>query len=290
MSEHVDEGWEEAGLDEYSTAAIIGTLNRFGVPLDEAGLKQVLGERWPLELAQEWKRTWTGTGDFASFPWEAANELCARFWPKRPTPRAIGTMVIEAIAHGQQLVAGRDTGLAAIWSSWEAQLAILPSGERRTALLGEVVVFLNRWFKPFNATPVDLARSGHTEQALRFAQMQETVYPERAGCITAKVRALSGERAAALADLTGWADEATREVTARFSALEVLSWLEEYDLVKAHGLAVFDLAAKAEQWPLAHSIARVLAYAVANSPTDLTVAQQIAQRLELAHGKTEHDD
>jgi hypothetical protein len=287
MSDRVDKQWKDKGLAGYSVAAIIGTLNHYGVKLDEAAIKEAAKERSPLELSLDWKPSWKGTGQWAAFPWAAANELIVRFYPERPTPMRVAAVLMEAVAQGLRLVAGKESDAAVPLATFEELAAKLPPpGERRDAFLREFVGFIESWAKPFNELPEQLAKLGHKDLALRFAQTHERLFPDRVGCVTALVRAASGERDAAVADLTGWAGEATRDVFARYAALDVLYQLEAWPPVKAHGLAVFDLAAKEEKWQLADSVAHLLAHTVNSSETDPAFVKQVEQRLELAHGKT----
>ena len=103
MSARVDKQWKDKGLGGYSTEAILGTLGHYGVAYDEAGFKAAAAEKFPLELAMDWKSKWKGTGQFATFPYTAANELYTRLLPDSPTPMKGATQLIELIAHALHL-------------------------------------------------------------------------------------------------------------------------------------------------------------------------------------------
>lgn len=287
MSERVDKQWKDKGLSAYSTAAIVGTLNHYGIKVDEAGLREAGKERTPLELSLEWKSAWKGTGQFVAFPWAAANELLARLFPERPTPMRVATVLMEAVGQALRHLTNQPADVVAALDLFDGLAKNLPPvGERRDAFLREFVSFIESWAKPFNEVPERLAKAGHKDLALRFALVHETLFPDRVGCMTALVRAASGERDAAVADLTTWAGEGTRDVFARYSALDALYQLEAWAGVKAHGLAVFDVAAQEEKWQLADSIAHLLAHMVNATEAEPAYVSQVEQRLELAHGKT----
>lgn len=288
MSARVDKQWKDKGLTGYSTEAILGTLSHYGVTMDEAGFKSSAGEKFPLELAIDWKPKWKGTGQFATFPYAAANELFTRLVPERPTPMKGATQVIELIAHALKLLGSQpDADLSAAFGRWEALVAQLPQpGERRDSFLREFVTFIESWAKTFNELPERLAKAGKKDEALRFAKVHETLFADREGCMTALVRAHSGEREAAVADLVKWAGEAGREVYARYSALDALLQLDEAEHVKALGLAVFDAAAEAKSWGLADSIAHMLGHLVQRGGADPGFVREVRARLDRAHQHT----
>lgn len=287
MADRVDKQWKDKGLSGYSLAAIIGTLNHYGIALDEATIKEQAKDKSPLDLAGDWKAMWKGTGQFLAFPYAAANELITRFYPDRPTPMRVASVVLELIAQGLRLIDGKSSELTGPLATFETLAPNLPPlGEHRDAFLREFVSFIENWARPFNDLPERLTRAGHKDLGQRFAIVQETLFPDRAGCVTALVRAASGERDAAVADLTAWAGEATRDVFARYSALDSLYQLAAWDAVKVHGLTVFDASAAQEKWALADSIAHLLAHMSQQLPADPALHQEIEARLELAHRAT----
>jgi hypothetical protein len=288
MSARVDKQWKDKGLGGYSTEAILGTLGHYGVAYDEAGFKAAAAEKFPLELAMDWKSKWKGTGQFATFPYTAANELYTRLLPDSPTPMKGATQLIELIAHALKLIAAQpDADLNAAFGRWDTMVAALPAvGDRRDSFMREFVTFIESWAKTFNELPERLAKAGKKEEALRFAKVHEVLFADREGCMTAVVRAHTGEKEAAVADLVKWTSDASRDVFARYSALDSLVQLEEFEHVKKLGLDVFDAAAEKQSWQLADSIAHLLGHLVQRGDVDPQYIREVRTRLDRAHAHT----
>ncbi|PZR08859.1 MAG: hypothetical protein DI536_23485 [Archangium gephyra] len=288
MNARVDKQWKDKGLTGYSTEAIIGTLNHYGVKLDEAGFKATAADKFPLDLAIEWKPTWKGTGQFAPYPYAAANELFNRLLPEKPTPMKTAHVILDVIANGLRAVAGRDdANLAGAFGHWDALVPNLPPrGDRRDAFLRELVTFLESWAQTFNELPERLAKAGKKDEALKVALVHEVLFTDREGCMTAIVRAHSGEREAAVGDLSKWAGEAGRDVYQRYSALDALFQLEELEKVKTLGLGVFDAAAEDKKWGLADSIAHLLGHLVQKAGGEPEFVRAVRERLDRAHAHT----
>jgi hypothetical protein len=284
MAERVDKSWKEKGLAGYSTEAILGTLGHYGVALDEAGFQAAAEQRFPLELALEWKPRWKGTGQFAAFPYAAANELYARLLPEAVSPTKAAEALLGVIATGLRSLDGKDADLPAALASMEVLLPKLPApGERRDTFLGEFVGYIETWAKPFNELPTRLAAAGRADEALRVAKVNEGLFPDREGCVTALVRAAQGEREVVVADLTARVADTSKDVYARYSALDALFTLDEDAQVKAHGLAVFDAAAAGEKWGLADTVAHLLGHLVEKRGGEGAYVREVQQRMELAH-------
>lgn len=288
MSARVDKQWKDKGLTGFSTEAILGTLGHYGVTFDEAAFKAAANEKFPLELASDWKGKWKGTGQFATFPYAAANELSNRLLPDRPTPMKGATHLIELIAHALKLMGNMpDADLNGAFGRWDTLVAALPpKGDRRDAFLREFVTFIESWAQTFNELPERLAKAGKKDEALRFARVHEVLFTDREGCMTAVVRAHTGEKEAAVADLTKWAGDAARDVFARYSALDALVQLDEFEHVKTLGLSVFDAAAEKQSWGLADSIAHMLAHLVQRGSSDPAYVREVRSRLDRAHAHT----
>lgn len=288
MSARVDKQWKDKGLTGYPNEAIFGTLNHYGVTVDEAGLKATSGDKFPFELALEWKPKWKGTGQFAAFPYAAANELFGRLFPDKPSPMKTAHVILDVIANGLKLISGQaDANMPGAFGHWDELASKLPgAGERRDAFLGELVTFLESWAQTFNELPERLAKAGKKDEALKVAVIHETLFTDREGTMTAVVRAQLGEKDAALADLTKWASEAGRDVYKRYSALDALFQLGEFEQVKSLGLAIFDAAAAEKKWGLADSIAHLLAHLVQKVGGDQPFVAGVRERLERAHAHT----
>lgn len=288
MTARVDKQWKDKGLTEYSTEAILGTLGHYGIALDDASFKATVGNRFPMELAIDWKSKWKGTGQFAPFPYAAANELFNRLLPELPSPMKTAHVVLDLIANALKLVSGRDDAkLDDAFKNWDALVPRLPEkGDRRDAFLRELVTFLESWAQTFNELPERLAKAGKRDEAMRFALVHEVLFADREGCMTALVRAQSGERTEAVADLKKWADDSARDVFARYSALDALFQLEEFELTKALGITVFDEAAKEQKWGLADSVAHLLSHVVQKVGGDASFVREVRSRLDRAHAHT----
>lgn len=288
MNERVDKQWRNKGLTEYSVSAILGTLTHYGVALDEAAFRTSADGRFPLELAVQWKPHWKGTGQFAAFPYAAANELFNRLLPHSPTPIKTAHVVLDVIAHALKLESKlADADFAKAIAGWEELVPKLPpKGERRDIFMEELVSVLESWAQTFNELPERLAKSGNKDAALKLAHVHELLFPDREGCMTAVVRAHTGEREAAVADLTTWAADKTRDVFARYSALDSLYQLEAYEGIKAHGLVVFDEAAAQGKWGLADAVAHLLGHLTQKTEVDGTFVRDVRARLDRAHAHT----
>jgi hypothetical protein len=166
-------------------------------------------------------------------------------------------------------------------------VAALPAvGDRRDSFMREFVTFIESWAKTFNELPERLAKAGKKEEALRFAKVHEVLFADREGCMTAVVRAHTGEKEAAVADLVKWTSDASRDVFARYSALDSLVQLEEFEHVKKLGLDVFDAAAEKQSWQLADSIAHLLGHLVQRGDVDPQYIREVRTRLDRAHAHT----
>ncbi len=284
MSARVDKHWKDKGLPSYETEAILGTLQHYGVAVEEAALKATQGEKFPFELALEWRRDWKGTGQFAAFPYAAANELFGRLFPEKASPMGTAHVVLEVIANGLKVLSGQaDANLPEAMGRWSELAAKLPApGERRDIFLSELVSFLESWAQTFNELPERLAKAGKKDEALQVASLHETLFIEREGAMTAVVRAASGEKEAAVAELVGWAGEAG------YHALDALFQLGELEQVKTLGIALFDAAAEEQKWGLADSIAHLLGHLVQKVGGDQAFIMGVRERLERAHAHTGH--
>lgn len=288
MSARVDKSWKSKGLGEFSTEAILGTLNHYGITIDAPGFKALSTDKYPLEIAGSWRQQWKGTGPFQQFPFAAANELSARFFPDRLTPMQLAAVMIEATAEAARVVDGQASQLDAKLVALEAKKPLLPGpGPRRDAFNGELVGFLDRFGEAFNAMPLALAKGGKKEQALRFAGVHELLFTEREGAVTAMVEAATGDRAAGVEKLKGRAGDAAGDLYGRYAALDSLYQLEADDACAATGLGIFDEAAKTEKWTLADTVAHLLANIVRRSKAnDQAFTAEVVARLSKAHEAT----
>lgn len=293
-TERVDKQWKTKGLSGYSTSAILGTLGHYGVSLDEAGFKTLASSQYPLQIAGGWKLAWKGTGPFAPFPYAAADELMRRLLPDRVTPASLAEKIVALLARSSELV--RDGKSAEIESTFDAVEKLLaglpPAGETRSLFTSELVGFLDRFTDAFEQLPRALQIKGQPAFAARAAALQESIFLDRKGVVTALLKAEAGERDVAVTELTALVTPADgRSIFTRYWALDGLTQLGAMEAIRQHGLALFDDAAATNQWPLADSIIHLVARQTETSPTlqaDQGFMQAVMTRFEEAHRRVGH--
>ena len=284
-ADRVDKSWKTKGLTGYSSDAILNTLRHYGVTVDEASFRDVAKDSTPLHIAGGWKPSWKGTGQFQQFPYAAAEELLTRFFPDRLTPFQLAQVVITAILRGSAVLAGEPDDSAQVFADFEKKKASLPPpGEARNLFNSELIGFLERFVQPFNNLPRDLAKAGKRDLAMKFAELQEGIFHDRVGAVTGLVRAVTDDREAALKDLVTLASDPSRDVYARHSGIDALFQAEGWAELKRTGLALFDACAEQKQWPVADSVAHMLASALQKSGnTDKAYGEEVLKRFTLAH-------
>lgn len=292
-AERVDKQWKTKGLGGYSTAAILGTLNHYGVTVDEAGFKALAESGYPLQIAGEWKLTWKGTGPFQPFPYAAADELMRRLLPGRVTPAHLAEKIVTLLGRASERLAGREAPFEDSLSDVEAVVASLPApGERRTLFTSELVRFLDRFAEAFERLPTALQTNGHPALAQRSAGLQEALFPDRQGVVTALLEAQAGAKESGVAKLAGLVSaQPERTIFTRYWALDALAQLDAFEPIKAHGLQLFDDAAKENRWPLADSVIHLMARQLEQSPTlkaDPAFVEGVVSRFEEAHRRVGH--
>lgn len=285
MPERVDKQWKTKGLTGYSTEAILGTLQHYGLAMDETDFREQAEEKYPLELAASWRDAWKGTGQFQLFPYAAADELTRRLFPERLTPMQLAQALIELVAKAQRFLQGQGDELTGALDAFDERAETLPAvGDRRDAFNSELVGFLEAWGEQFNDLPKKLATAGHKALALRCAAMHETLFPDRVGCVTALVEALTGDRAAAVQKLEAIAVDPKGDPYRRHAALDCLHQVEADAEIHRIGLDVFDAAEKAQRWAVADGVAHLLASVVRRArEKDDEFVTQVARRLARAH-------
>jgi hypothetical protein len=292
-AERVDKQWKTKGLSGYSTAAILGTLGHYGVAIDEAGFKAVAEGQYPLQIAGDWKRTWKGTGPFLPFPYAAADELMRRFFPGRVTPAHLAEKLVLLLGRASDVLHGKPADLESTFGELEPLVASLPApGEARSLFTSELVSFLDRFANAFEQLPSGLQRAGHPALAARAATLQESIFPDRKGVVTALLEAESGAREAGVDKLRGLVGAGDgRSIFTRYWALDALSQLDADDVLKAQGLSLFDDAAKENRWPLADSVIHLMARLLERSATlkaDAAFVNGVSSRFEEAHRRVGH--
>lgn len=284
-ADRVDKSWKTKGLTAYSNDAILNTLRHYGVTVDEAGFRELAKESTPLHVAGGWKTSWKGTGQFQAFPYAAAEELITRYFPERVTPFQLAQIVIAAILRASEVLNGQPDQSASAFEDFEKKKASLPApGEARNLFNSELIGFLERFVQPFNNLPRELAKAGHRELAMKFAGLQEGIFTDRVGVVTALVRAMGDDREAALKDLVTAASEPSKDVYARHASVDALFQAEAWPELKRVGLSLFDACAEEKVWPVADSVAHMLASSLQKSGNaDKAYGDEVLKRFTLAH-------
>lgn len=276
MADRVDKKWAEQGLKNYSNEAILGTLAHYGAAVDEASFKDLSKERYPLDLAAEWSARWKGTGQFAKFPYAAAMELWGRFNPDRIAPGTVAEAVVGLLTALKQLqedVPGAPVGKR-IERLQELKPKIpLENGKIQEKFAEEIFAhFPDEVLQLFDGLGPNLARAGHIDDALEFAQWEEFLVPAREGVATALVQAAGGDdKEKGLATLKTISVDAARSMETRLIAVDALLNEGENDAALAAAEPLLDEAEKKED----HHVALAAAARVAH------VYEQLGDRAKL---------
>lgn len=289
-TERVSKNWQSSGLESFSNQAILGTLNHYGVVLDEEGYRGLAREKYPMAMALEWQGRWKGTGQFARFPFAAASELWRRLEGERLLPTDYAQAVAGLVNAMLRMLDG--SADAPVGPSFEKLKELkskvpLKDGSADEAFVQEVFAhFGEELVRAFDGIAERLAQGGHVDDARDFAELEEFLLPERAGVSKAIVRAVSGEREPAVQDLIALSDDAKRTLPARVSALDALVHLETYEPVKSRLPPILDEAEKAEDHHLALELASRLHHvlkATSAPRAELRAVEERAERLQEAH-------
>jgi hypothetical protein len=290
MSARVDKQWQQKGLKAYGTEAILGTLQHYGVAVDEAGFKTLADSHFPLAMAQGWHATWKGTGQFAQFPFAAAQEL----WQRWATDRLVPSDYAEALAGlvvalRQKLDGLADAGVARAFGAVAELESRVPrkDGGSDTRFVQEVFALMGeQLLRAFEGLSEQLAKAGFSEDALKLAAVEEFLVPERAGVSTAMVKAAAGKKDEALAALAAAAGEEGRAGDGRLYAVDGLIHLGSPD-ARTHADKLLDDAEKKEDWHLAMAAIRRVAHLVeaAGDQAGMLALSERAQRISEAHDK-----
>lgn len=260
-ADRVDKQWKERGLEQYSTQAILGSLKHYGVQVDEAGFKALASEKYPLEIAGTWRGAWKGKGQFLQLPYAAAEELSRRLVPGRATPMQVAAAVTRLVGVLARSLEDELVEVAEAFGAFDAHRESLPPpGERRDVFLTEFVSLIDPVGNAFSNLPKALAQKGRRDVALRFAEVQETLFPERKGCVTALVRAFGDDRDDAMKELVAMVGDAGRDFFGRYGALDALHEAGGDQQVMQLGPAFCDEAIAAKEWRLADTAVHLLAH------------------------------
>jgi hypothetical protein len=240
-TERVDKSWQTKGLKAYSNEAIVGTLGHYGVAIDEAGFKELSSKEFPLKIAEGWHEKWKGKGQFAVFPLAAADELWTRLQPGKLHPQKMA----EALA---KLIIGLEKGTDsdAAFKDVDALKGQLPKVDDKVPepFVAEVAYHLGQGLDAFNKLAEKLALAGKASEGQRVAELEELLFPHRAGVSTALVRAAKGEKDAAVQALDALAGKDGAEPQAKLEAFSGLLRLNAHPEALKRGVGLIDWAEK----------------------------------------------
>lgn len=295
MAERVDKKWAEQGLEKYSSEAIFGTLSHYGAAVDEAGFKELAKDRYPLEIATAWTESWRGTGQFARFPYAAALALWSRYHGERLAPGTVAEALVGLLG---ALKALRDDVPNAPVGKWLSRMQELKprlpleGGRLEERFSNELFLHLPpEALELFDALGPDLARAGHTEDALDFARWEELLVPAREGVATALVEAAGPDKAAGLARLKAISVDAARALETRLIAIDALLNEGENEAALLAAEPVLDEAEKKEDHHLALAAAGRVAHVLAElkDGARLRALEDRIDRLQEAHARAHPD-
>jgi hypothetical protein len=223
-AEKVDKAWHSKGIEQYSNAAILGTLGHYGAVVTEEEFLALTREKFPLEIALGWHEGWKGKGQFSRFPFAASEELWRRLNGAELSPSDLTLVLIHLLETLYNLLDGKpdDGTLDTRFQVVEAYLPRVNAiGPRREAFLEETMLVLgDEWEKAFDSIAPQLAEKKHLELAQRFVAIDEALFPARQGLSQAGVKAATGDVDGAVADLVALASDAAREPFVRLSAID----------------------------------------------------------------------
>lgn len=269
-TERLDKGWQQRGIDTYSTEAILGSLAHYGVKIDEAAFKAAAAEDYPLSIAMKWHETWKGTGQFSRLPGAAAEELWKRWCPGQIAPTDVTLAALHLLEDLAGLLEGApDEGtLETRFKVVEAYLPKIPTETARNErFIGELLGAIGEdGMKAFDSMAQALVRAKHDALADRFVAIEETILTQRKGVAAAIVQAERGDREGALKGLSSLALDGGRDFWNRLSAIDALFELEAPDLAKQAALPLFDEAEKTKDLERLSEIVERLAHLLEVDP------------------------
>lgn len=292
MTDRVDKTWQTSGLAEFSTAAILGTLNHYGVSLTEAGFLELAEQHYPLWIASQWHQDWKGKGQFSHFPAAAAEELWTRLRPGALAPAVVALAflkLIEALSDALRGIADDGT-LDTRFKVVEAYLEKLPTeASKRDLFVGEIVAALHSVLDVFDQLAESLAARAQLELARRWAVVEETLLPERLGVVHARVQAGAGDREGARQALVPLATAENQSPLAKVNAIEALLDLEAFVEAEAALLALVDVAEQQGDLELMEDLVAVIGRLVEEAPA-LEQAERLHQAVDRLLATLEDQD
>ncbi len=233
MTDRVDKGWQEKGLAAYPVEALVGTLGHYGIAIDEAAFRVLAQENFPLAIGAQWSRAWKGTGKFKDFPFPAADELWRRWLKDALAPNElVMDLMLLLVALGRIQAVGPSTavkgGVPEAFAAVEAKVKRLPAeGEPRERFMDEVLEALRPFMSAIDTTAEALAKLGEGEAAMWFVELEEKLFPARAGVSRLLVESVLSKAPDTASKLEALANDGARAARARAAAIDALLHLAE---------------------------------------------------------------
>jgi hypothetical protein len=295
-ADRVDKAWQKQGLSKYSVGAILGTLGHYGVRVSEEELKAQSAEKFPLEIAESWMKSWKGTGQFARFPVNAADELWTRLNPDRLSPTQYAQALAGLLRELSRLMQGApDAKVGPGFKAMEELKAKVPmkDGRPSEAFVGEVAARMgNEGMKFFQRVAVELAQQGHLDDAEEFANLEAFLFPQLAGISQAMVKAAKGgaDKDQAVNELIAIGKDTAREGISRVTALDALIHANAHEPALGLARELFDTAEKGNDFHVALDAGERLVWLLdkTNNRTEARAVNERLQKVAEAHGQAHH--
>lgn len=254
MADRVDKSWHEKGLGGYPVEALVGTLNHYGIAVDEASFRALAKEHFPLAIGAKWFREWKGTGKFKDFPFPAADELWRRWLKETLAPNELAIGLLELLRALDRIEGkGPKKTPDEAFASVDAMVARGPAeADARERFMAEVVEAMGQLMRAFDTAAEALAKRGQAEHATRFVDLEEKLFPVRAGVSRLLVDAVLGKDPDTAAKLEVLASDDKRDAYARAAAIDALLHLAEGQKASAPLFKLMDEAVAQHDHDLAN--------------------------------------
>ena len=218
-SERVDKKWASAGLEKYSSEAILGTLRHYGAALDEAEFKRLAKEEYPTRIAMSFSESWTGTGQFKAFLPVAVQALWKRWMPDQLSPEELATALLTVL---KNLSERNNAGAELAFTMADGVAGRAPGDESRAKFLEELEEYLDVVGIDLNRIVAQLAAENEVAHAQRLASIVEKISPERKDLLAASVE-MAADSTEATKKLMAIAEDSARPDLVRLGAVNAMA-------------------------------------------------------------------
>src|SRR5438132_9586583 len=158
------------------TAPSLGTRSYYGTKADEASFKKMAEAMFPLQIAEEWHKSWKGTGQFSRFPAVAADELWKRLAGDRLQPAEFALALVKLLHALEAMREGKpDAPVGDAFKAVNEMKAKVPmeNGKPHKRFVVETGFHMGKWVQNFDHLAESLAKDGHIDDAEDFAAIEE---------------------------------------------------------------------------------------------------------------------